>query len=180
MKRCIIMVLTGIAILGVAFGTSSAADKPNILVIWGDDIGVHNISAYNHGIMGYQTPNIDRIANEGALFTDRDTAGQAAAAGDYLPADLSLAHVVDDGAGKRKRHTRAASTLAETTGRRHRNRRLGRRSPADKTGLRAGILCLIARFTAGVVVCFQSIAGYNHSPGRGHGHADKPGNRNDM
>ena len=47
-----------------------AADKPNILVIWGDDIGVHNISAYNHGIMGYQTPNIDRIAREGALFTD--------------------------------------------------------------------------------------------------------------
>ena len=47
-----------------------AQDKPNILVLWGDDIGVHNISAYNHGIMGYQTPNIDRIANEGALFTD--------------------------------------------------------------------------------------------------------------
>jgi arylsulfatase A-like enzyme len=45
-------------------------DKPNILVIWGDDVGVHNISAYNHGIMGYQTPNIDRIAREGALFTD--------------------------------------------------------------------------------------------------------------
>ena len=48
----------------------SAQDKPNILVIWGDDIGVHNISAYNLGIMGYQTPNIDRIAKEGALFTD--------------------------------------------------------------------------------------------------------------
>lgn len=48
----------------------SEGQKPNILVIWGDDIGVHNISAYNHGIMGYQTPNIDRIASEGALFTD--------------------------------------------------------------------------------------------------------------
>ena len=47
-----------------------SAEKPNILVVWGDDIGVHNVSAYNHGIMGYQTPNIDRIANEGALFTD--------------------------------------------------------------------------------------------------------------
>lgn len=46
------------------------ATKPNILVIWGDDIGAHNISAYNHGIMGYRTPNIDRIAKEGALFTD--------------------------------------------------------------------------------------------------------------
>ncbi len=44
--------------------------KPNILVIWGDDVGVHNISAYNHGIMGYQTPGIDRLAKEGALFTD--------------------------------------------------------------------------------------------------------------
>ena len=44
--------------------------KPNILVIWGDDIGLWNISAYNQGMMGYKTPNIDRIAKEGALFTD--------------------------------------------------------------------------------------------------------------
>src|SRR5512147_2046247 len=44
--------------------------KPNILIIWGDDIGYWNISAYNQGMMGYKTPNIDRIANEGALFTD--------------------------------------------------------------------------------------------------------------
>ena len=48
----------------------ATAGKPNILVIWGDDIGIHNISAYNLGIMGYHTPNIDRIAKEGALFTD--------------------------------------------------------------------------------------------------------------
>ena len=47
-----------------------AADKPNILVIWGDDIGQSNISAYTRGMMGYQTPNIDRIAKEGILFTD--------------------------------------------------------------------------------------------------------------
>jgi arylsulfatase len=44
--------------------------KPNILIIWGDDIGYWNISAYNQGMMGYKTPNIDRIAKEGALFTD--------------------------------------------------------------------------------------------------------------
>ena len=44
--------------------------KPNILVIFGDDIGQTNISAYTHGLVGYQTPNIDRIANEGAMFTD--------------------------------------------------------------------------------------------------------------
>jgi arylsulfatase len=44
--------------------------KPNILVIMGDDIGYWNISAYNRGMMGYRTPNIDRIASEGAIFTD--------------------------------------------------------------------------------------------------------------
>ena len=44
--------------------------KPNILILWGDDIGWFNVSTYNHGLMGYKTPNIDRIAKEGALFTD--------------------------------------------------------------------------------------------------------------
>jgi arylsulfatase len=46
------------------------SQKPNILVIWGDDIGIPQISAYTQGLMGYRTPNIDRIANEGMLFTD--------------------------------------------------------------------------------------------------------------
>src|ERR1700734_2922400 len=45
-------------------------DKPNILVIWGDDIGIANLSCYSHGLMGYQTPNIDRLAKEGMMFTD--------------------------------------------------------------------------------------------------------------
>ena len=63
--------------------TTLAQDKPNILVIWGDDIGWFNISAYNRGMMGYKTPNIDRIANGGMLFTDAYgqnscTAGRAA------------------------------------------------------------------------------------------------------
>lgn len=53
-----------------AINPAAAADKPNILVIWGDDIGQSNISAYTRGMMGYRTPNIDRIANEGILFTD--------------------------------------------------------------------------------------------------------------
>jgi arylsulfatase len=44
--------------------------KPNILILWGDDIGQHNLSCYSHGVMGYRTPNIDRIAKEGMLFTD--------------------------------------------------------------------------------------------------------------
>ncbi|MEM6692657.1 MAG: sulfatase-like hydrolase/transferase, partial [Planctomycetota bacterium] len=47
-----------------------AEDRPNIVVIWGDDVGRANISAYTHGVMGYQTPNIDRIAREGMMFTD--------------------------------------------------------------------------------------------------------------
>ena len=46
-----------------------AADKPNFLMLWGDDIGYWNVSAYNQGMMGYETPNIDRIADEGMLFT---------------------------------------------------------------------------------------------------------------
>ena len=61
----------------------SATSKPNILIIWGDDIGWFNPSAYNRGIMGYKTPNIDRLAKEGAMFTDwygqqSCTAGRAA------------------------------------------------------------------------------------------------------
>ena len=48
----------------------TAADKPNILIIMGDDIGITNISKYSHGMMGYPTPNIDRLANEGMMFTD--------------------------------------------------------------------------------------------------------------
>ena len=46
------------------------ADKPNVLVIWGDDIGISNLSCYSDGLMGYRTPNIDRIADEGMRFTD--------------------------------------------------------------------------------------------------------------
>ena len=45
-------------------------DRPNILVIWGDDIGITNLSCYSDGLMGYRTPNIDRIADEGMRFTD--------------------------------------------------------------------------------------------------------------
>jgi hypothetical protein len=48
----------------------SDGDKPNILVIWGDDIGITNLSCYSDGLMGYRTPNIDRIAAEGMRFTD--------------------------------------------------------------------------------------------------------------
>jgi arylsulfatase A-like enzyme len=64
-------VLAAAAALLCAVIPARAADKkPNILVIWGDDIGRDNISAYSLGMMGYHTPNIDRLAKEGALFTD--------------------------------------------------------------------------------------------------------------
>jgi arylsulfatase A-like enzyme len=62
--------LLSLAALGFASVTVSAAEKPNILVIWGDDIGQSNISAYTFGLMGYKTPNIDSIAKEGMMFTD--------------------------------------------------------------------------------------------------------------
>ncbi len=71
------------AVIFVSANQAKAADKPNILVIWGDDIGWNNPSAYNRGMMGYSTPNIDRVAKEGGLFTDwygqqSCTAGRAA------------------------------------------------------------------------------------------------------
>ena len=56
--------------LSLAALPAVAADQPNILVIWGDDVGQSNISAYTKGMMGYRTPNIDRIAEEGMIFTD--------------------------------------------------------------------------------------------------------------
>ena len=77
-------VMTVAAMAGVAGpAPARAADKPNILVIMADDVGYWNISAYNRGMMGYRTPNIDRIAKEGAIFTDyygqqSCTAGRAA------------------------------------------------------------------------------------------------------
>ena len=67
-KRYLTAMALGLAFLGsTAYGEQK---KPNILVIWGDDIGYWNPSCYNSGMMGYKTPNIDRIANEGVRFTD--------------------------------------------------------------------------------------------------------------
>ncbi len=82
------------ALAAVTLGWSPAgaqeAERPNILVIWGDDIGFWNLSAYSRGAMGYRTPNIDRVANEGAIFTDHYaepscTAGRAAFITGQLP-----------------------------------------------------------------------------------------------
>src|SRR5262245_12440135 len=71
------------AVVALAAPALAQDKKPNILMIMGDDIGWYNPSCYHHGVMGYKTPNIDRIAHEGALFTDwygqqSCTAGRAA------------------------------------------------------------------------------------------------------
>ena len=70
--KSMFMMAAILAVLAFIAGPVSAAKakKPNILVIWGDDIGQSNISYYTHGVMGYQTPNIDRVAREGMTFTD--------------------------------------------------------------------------------------------------------------
>ena len=76
-------VVASVLTLLVAVTAHAQTKKPNILVIFGDDIGYWNVSAYSRGMMGYHTPNIDRIAKEGAIFTDHYaqqscTAGRAA------------------------------------------------------------------------------------------------------
>ncbi len=81
----------------------ASGKKPNILVIWGDDIGITNISAYSHGLMGYHTPNIDRIADEGAIFTDfyaeqSCTAGRAGFITGQIPFRTGLTKVGMPGA----------------------------------------------------------------------------------
>ena len=65
---CILSLIT--VPLFMATGAVAESKKPNIVIIWGDDIGQTNVSAYSKGVMGYRTPNIDRVANEGMIFTD--------------------------------------------------------------------------------------------------------------
>jgi len=86
-RRNLLLGTPSLALVAVAAAAAPAkaqqAGKPNILVIMGDDIGWFNPSIYHRGMMGYKTPNIDRIGNEGAMFTDwygeqSCTAGRAA------------------------------------------------------------------------------------------------------
>ena len=65
-----LLLVAAFAVLIFAMTAHAQSSKPNILVIWGDDIGYFNVGAYNRGMMGYDTPNIDRIANEGIMFLD--------------------------------------------------------------------------------------------------------------
>ncbi len=86
------------ACLAPVAATAQEPDKPNILVIWGDDVGMWNISAYHRGMMAGETPNIDRIANEGMLFMDHYaqascTAGRAAFITGQYPLRVGLSTV---------------------------------------------------------------------------------------
>ena len=98
--------VTAMAMLGIFLASpvaSAAAKKPNILVIMADDIGYWNLSHINHGMMGYKTPNIDRIANEGLHFTDyyaeqSCTAGRAAFITGQIPVRTGLTKVGMPGA----------------------------------------------------------------------------------
>jgi hypothetical protein len=69
-RNSTVRLLAGLGALCLLASPAIAQDKPNILIIWGDDIGQSNISAYTRGLMGYRTPNIDRLADEGVMFTD--------------------------------------------------------------------------------------------------------------
>jgi arylsulfatase len=86
-------------LVGLWCGVANAqAKKPNVLVIWGDDIGTWNISHNNRGMMGYRTPNIDRVAKEGLAFTDyygqqSCTAGRAAFLGGNVPVRTGMTKV---------------------------------------------------------------------------------------
>ena len=84
--------------VAVAQAPAGGAKKPNILVIWGDDIGTWNVSHNSRGMMGYRTPNIDRIAREGVSFTDyygqqSCTAGRAAFLGGNCPVRTGMTKV---------------------------------------------------------------------------------------
>ena len=91
-------IVVAILLALTTFSASAQSDKPNILVIWGDDIGTWNISHRNLGMLGYKTPNIDRIAQEGISFTDyyaqqSCTAGRAAFLGGNVPVRTGMTKV---------------------------------------------------------------------------------------
>ena len=115
--RTVAVVAVALAV-GLVAGTAAAQQNPNIVVIWGDDIGGFNISAYNQGMMGYRTPSIDSIAQQGALFTDwygqqSCTAGRAAFVTGQSPIRTGLTKVGLPGApeGMRKEDPTIATLL---------------------------------------------------------------------
>ena len=124
MKRFLFTAMLTCSMIGtvstVAAQDHSADDRPNILVIWGDDIGWQNVSAYGLGTMGYSTSNIDRVANEGIKFTDHYaqpscTAGRAAFITGQYPIRSGMTTVGQPGAtlGLQKESPTLAELLKE-------------------------------------------------------------------
>ena len=108
--------------------------KPNILILWGDDIGIWNISHFSRGMMGYRTPNIDRVATEGVTFTDyysqqSCTAGRACFITGQNPIRTGLTKVGMPGAtvGLQKKKTRRSPSFS--------NRRAMPRASSARTTL---------------------------------------------
>ena len=130
-RKVLLGLLVMFTAVALADAPASAQPKPNIVIIWGDDIGQSNISAYSRGVMGYQTPNIDRVAREGMMFTDyyaeaSCTAGRAAfITGErWIPTQPRvLATVVFtdlvDSTALRRGHGRRRMECAARTARRH-------------------------------------------------------------
>src|SRR5208283_4875232 len=69
-RKVFFMLFLLLTVMALFIGPAFATDKPNIVIIWGDDIGQSDVSAYTMGLMGFHTPNIDRVAKEGMTFTD--------------------------------------------------------------------------------------------------------------
>ena len=141
------LLAAGATLYGALVSAHAADKKPNILIIWGDDVGTYNISAYHRGLMGGSTPNIDRLAKEGMLFMDHYahpscTAGRAAFITGQYPIRVGLASVGLPGAEQgmsTKDPTLASSVkaawLCHGTIRQEPPRR-PRRAPADQQRLR--------------------------------------------
>jgi arylsulfatase len=114
MKHLIRILLAPVAALAVSTAFAQGAKQPNILVIWGDDIGWQNVSAYGMGTMGYTTPNIDSIGLEGVRFTDH-----------YTPSPLCAPARASYLTGRYNHRTGAVDVPS--------NRGLDRLDPAEKT-----------------------------------------------
>ena len=111
-------------------------NQPNIIVIWGDDIGITNLSAYSNGLMGYRTPNIDRIADEGMRFTDcygeqSCTAGRSAFITGQSVFRTGLSKVGPTG-GRHETTRRGSDDRRATEAARLRHRPVGKNHLGDK------------------------------------------------
>jgi hypothetical protein len=115
MGRIVSLAIAATALLGsLTFASAEATKKPHIIVIWGDDIGQSNVSAFTNGLMGYRTPNIDSFAKEGVIFTDyygeqSCTAGRASFIGANRDAD---GHDKSRHAGRKPRTAKGRSDQA--------------------------------------------------------------------